>query len=290
MKSLLTIIITACCFQTFAQKPDLAIGKAVYDFMHIRDTLHRDKPYKERLTLLVGRDASVYKSLDKQLAQEQMIADVKNQVKNASNPNAISLTIKGGPPTQNEEYYQYAKEKKLYTEETMVNYYLVEEPLPEIKWTIKSDTLSFSGLHCQMATTHFKGRDYTVWFCPDLPFHSGPWKLNGLPGLILEAGDSKKEVVFKFAGFENIGTNNQTIAPPADDIKTTPTDIARLKEARKNDPSGFMKASHGSGQAKRNSNGMEMIDPSKIASINVKGYDGPLTRTINNPIELPEKK
>jgi GLPGLI family protein len=219
-----------------------------------------------------------------------MIADIKSQVKSAGNPNQLNLTIKGAPPTQAEEYYQFIKEKKLYTEENLVNYYLVEEPLPEIKWNIKSDTLSISGLHCQMATAHFKGRDYTAWFCPDLPFHSGPWKLNGLPGLILEASDSKREVIFKFGGFEDISAGNQTITPPVDDIKTTPTDIERLKQARQSDPAGFAKASHGSGQAKRNGNGLEGLDPSRIASLNVKGYDGPLTRVINNPIELPEKK
>lgn len=289
-KHLLTIIISITCFTVFGQKPEPAIGKAVYNFIHVRDTLHRDKPYTERLTLLIGRNASVYKSLDKQLAQEKMLADVANQVKNASNPNAVAITIQGGPPTQSEEYYQYPKEKKLYTEEQLVNYYLVEEPLPVIQWQIKKDTMSISGLPCQKATAHFKGRDYTAWFCPDLPFQTGPWKLNGLPGLILEASDSKKEVMFKFEGFEDIRATNQTIAPPADDIKTNPAEIAKLKDARAKDPSGFMKASHGSGQAKRGSNGMDMIDPSKIASINVKGYSGSLTRVVNNPIELPEGK
>lgn len=290
MKYLLTIIAAIICFTASAQKPEPAIGKAVYNFSHVRDTLHRDKPYTERLALLVGRDASVYKSLDKQLAEQKMVADVMNQVKNASNPNALTLTIQGGPPTQAEEYYQYPKEKKLYTEETVVNYYLVEEPLPAIKWQIKKDTMSISGLQCQMATTHFKGRDYTAWFCADLPFQTGPWKLNGLPGLILEASDTKKEVIFKFEGFEDIRASNQTIAPPADDIRTSPENMAKLKEARAKDPSGFMKASHGSGQAKRGSNGMDMVDPSKIASINVKGYTGPLTKVVNNPIELPEGK
>lgn len=289
-KHLLTIIIAVACFAAFAQKPEPAIGKAVYTFSHVRDTLHRDKPYTERLTLLVGRDASLYQSLDKQLAQEQLVNSVKEQVKNASNPNAVSLTLQGGPPTQTEEYYQYPKEKKLYTEEQLVNYYLVEEPLPAIKWQIKKDTMSISGLACQKATAHFKGRDYTAWFCTDLPFQTGPWKLNGLPGLILQANDSKNEVVFKFEGFEDIRASNQTIAPPTDDIRTSPDNIAKLKEARAKDPSGFMKAAHGSGQAKRGSNGMDMIDPSKIASINIKAYSGTNTKVVNNPIELPEGK
>jgi GLPGLI family protein len=290
MKKLLTIIFLFGCLSASAQKPDVAIGKAVYDFTHIRDTLNRDKPYTEKLVLLVGRNASLYKSLDKQLAQEQMIKDVMSQVKSASNPNALTLNIKGSPPTQAEEYYQYPKDKKLYTEVNLINYYLVEEPLPVITWVIKADTMSFGVLHCQKAVTHFKGRDYTAWFCADLPFQSGPWKLHGLPGLILEASDSKKEVAFKFAGFEDISALNQTIVPVADDIKSTPAEMARLQQARKDDPAGFAKASHGSGQAKRGSSGLDMVDPSKIAAINVKGYAGPIGKAINNPIELPEKK
>jgi len=293
MKNLFLILICCSAFSAFAQKPDVAVGKAVYDFTHVRDTLSRDKPYKERLTLLVGRNASVYKSLDKQLAQEKMAQDIKNQIKAAPNPNQVSLTITGGPPTTGEEYYQYAKDKKLYIEENVINYYLVEQPLPAIKWTIKTDTLSFGALHCQKATTHFMGRDYTAWFCPDLPFQNGPWKLNGLPGLILEASDSKQEVIFKFAGFEDISATKQNIFPAADDIRVKLEDIERLKDARKKDPGGFARSMQGSGQAKRDNGmgmGMSDFDPSRIASINVKGYNGNVSKAINNPIELPEKK
>lgn len=291
MKNLFLILICCYAFTAFAQKPDVAVGKASYDFTHVRDTLNRDKPFKERLVLLVGRNGSVYKSLDKQLAQEKMAKDMQDQIKKAANPNQLALTITGGPPTSAEEYYQYTKDKKLYVEENVINYYLVEQPLPAIKWAIKTDTMSFGTLHCQKATTHFLGRDYTAWFCPDLPFQNGPWKLNGLPGLILEASDSKQEVIFKFAGFEDFSASNQTIAPPADDIKVKTADLERLKETRKKDPQGFAMAARGAGQARRESNGFEgIVDPSRIASINVKGYSGPLSKTINNPIELPEKK
>ena len=80
--------------------------------------------------------------------------------------------------------------------------YLIQGSLPAIDWTISSDTATFGGLHCQKATSHFKGRDYIVWFCPDLPVHAGPWKLNGLPGVIVDAHDTKNEVVFTFDGVE----------------------------------------------------------------------------------------
>jgi hypothetical protein len=99
-------------------------------------------------------------------------------------------------------------------------------------------------------------------------------------------------VIFKFNSFEDISTLNQPILPPADDIKTTPQDLARLKEARAKDPAGFNKASHGGNTGKRKGSGtpMDSVDPSKISSIHVvKSTDGN-TRVNNNPIELPEKK
>jgi hypothetical protein len=168
---------------------------------------------------------------------------------------------------------------------------LVEEPLPAIKWAIQKDTMSFGTLHAQKATTHFKGRDYTAWFCTELPFHNGPWKLNGLPGLILEASDSKKEVVFKFNGFEDTSSLKQSILPPWDDIKTTTQDLTRLKEARAKDPIGFSKAAHGGNSGRRGAKSpVDDIDPGRIASINVVKSSSTNTRVINNPMELPEKK
>ena len=274
-----------------AQKADVAIGKATYEFIHIRDTANREKPYKETVALILGRNASVYRSITKQQQEEMMANQIANQVKNASDPNHLNLTITGGGAVSSEEYYQYTNDKKLYTEEQVINFYLVEEPLPVINWKIQKDTMSFGALHCQKATGHFKGRDYEAWFCADLPFHNGPWKLNGLPGLILEASDTKKEVIFKFNSFEDISKANQTIMPPAADIKTTLTDLGRLKEARAKDPRGFNKAAMGGGAKVRiTSTPMDNIDPSKIQSISVKKSPDANSRVNNNPIELPEKK
>src|ERR1700748_2073762 len=106
----------------------------------------------------------------------------------------LNRSSSGGTST---EYYMFAAENKLIRKEKLINSYLIEEPLPVINWKISSDTMSFSGLHCQKATAHFKGRDYTAWFCPDIPSHGGPWKLSGLPGVVFAASDDQKKECFK---------------------------------------------------------------------------------------------
>src|SRR6202012_1971107 len=161
----------------------------------------------------------------------------------------------------NIEYYQFPNEKKLFTENPIyMNNYFIDGGMPAIDWKTSGDTATFGGLHCQKATCHFKGRDYIAWFCPDLPVHVGPWKLNGLPGVIVEAYDAKKDVVFKFDHVEKAvlgapkpikdkhgrilpplnndddNTDPNIIKVPTNGIKTTDKELAKLQKARGKDP------------------------------------------------------
>lgn len=62
------------------------------------------------------------------------------------------------------------------------------EPIPKIHWIISDkpprDILGYS---CFSATGIYGGREWTAWFTDDIPISLGPWKLNGLPGIILHA-------------------------------------------------------------------------------------------------------
>lgn len=74
---------------------------------------------------------------------------------------------------------------------------IVKENLPAIEWNIKPDSKrEIMGFDCIEAEALFRGRFYTAWFSPDIPVPFGPWKLQGLPGLILEAYDKMDEVHF----------------------------------------------------------------------------------------------
>lgn len=280
-----------------AQTPDKILAKASYTFSHIRDTTQKDKPYTENMALLIGRNASVYTSYDKVAQDLERRKMIEEQVKNAAPGQPMSINLGKVKPASAIEYYSFIKENKLFIKEPLITLYLTEEALPKIDWKTTKDTASFSGLHCQKATAHFKGRNWIAWYAPELPFQSGPWKLNGLPGLIVQAYDDKKEVQFLFAGFENV-KNQPEPAPalpnegtlkipvsallsneiklPADAVKTTVEALNKLKEARAKDPVGFAKAQMGD-------SGLTVV-----AGASRTGSAAP-KNMLNNPIELPEK-
>lgn len=58
---------------------------------------------------------------------------------------------------------------------------------PPIDWKISNETKTILGFPCKKATATFRGRKYTAWYTEDIAVSQGPWKLRGLPGLILAA-------------------------------------------------------------------------------------------------------
>jgi GLPGLI family protein len=66
--------------------------------------------------------------------------------------------------------------------------YVCTEKAEEPTWTIVADsTAEVIGNPCQLAVTDFRGRRWYAWYTDDTPISEGPWKLCGLPGLIVEA-------------------------------------------------------------------------------------------------------
>ena len=277
-----------------AQQPDTASIIVHYKFSHLPDTTNLKNIRQENMMLLVGKRSTAYKSYDARLAALDVKRQIQEQMAANGGDGKIRINQKNGAMGGTDYYFFPGENKLIRMERELFTKYLIEEPLPVINWQVTTDTATFGGLHCQKANTHFKGRDYTAWFCPDIPFHGGPWKLSGLPGLILEAYDVKKQVVFKFDGVEDVSkmvatANNaaqppngmklpgmeladedpRLIALPTDAIKTTGPEFAKLKEAMRKDPNAFV------GQ-----NGPHM-------SISVKPGPRPVE---NDPVELPEKK
>lgn len=319
MKIILTYILTLFVANASAQSPDKTIAKVRYSFTHVLDSTQKQNPHTENMLLLIGKNASMYTSYDRINRSIEIKKQIEEQIKNQTGTGSMSIKVdqSSSKKVTDIDYYYFIKENIFFTKERVFNNYLIEEKAPKINWYLSTDTAIFSGIKCQKATTYFKGRNWTAWFAPELPFSNGPWKLNGLPGLIVDAYDEKKEVQFEFAGFENI--NHEDLKPgdpqekntnasngigtsvrimgmdsgsdfsfteiklPINAIKVTRKELDKLKEAREKDPQGFI-------NAQLSANGISM-GPMGNTTIRQASSNSNQTKIkMNNPIELPEKK
>ena len=99
---------------------------------------------------------------------------------------------------------------EVYDKAGLIDRYYYKEPLDKIDWNISDSTKNILGYDCFMAETDYHGRPWTVWFTPEIPIMDGPWKLQGLPGLILEAYEPTGQHTFIATGIEN---SNQEMLP-----------------------------------------------------------------------------
>ena len=66
----------------------------------------------------------------------------------------------------------------------------------KINWKLSNETKSVTNYKLQKATTTFGGRNWTAWFNTEINLNEGPYKFRGLPGLIFEIADEKKNFSF----------------------------------------------------------------------------------------------
>lgn len=69
-------------------------------------------------------------------------------------------------------------------------------------WKLTNDTSTILGYQAQKATCDFGGRSWVAWFSSEIPFNDGPYKFNGLPGLIMKVYDTRYHYVFEIVSIE----------------------------------------------------------------------------------------
>lgn len=86
-----------------------------------------------------------------------------------------------------------------------------EETMPNIEWEITDSTKNILGYECIKATCDYHGRKWTAWFTPEIPIQDGPWKLRGLPGIILESTCDSGQYYFIADGIQQKNNPNYDV-------------------------------------------------------------------------------
>lgn len=82
------------------------------------------------------------------------------------------------------------------------NFANIQEEILPIDWKITNEKKKIGKFNCIKATANILGREWQAWFTQEIQVSFGPWRLNGLPGLILEAFDSTLDFVYQLAEVE----------------------------------------------------------------------------------------
>lgn len=136
-------------------------------------------------------------------------------------------------------------QKTFYKDRLGRDQYSYEEDRP-LNWKILSETTKIGDYKVQKAETDFGGRKWTAWFTTDLPYQDGPYKFNGLPGLVVKAEDSTGDYSFdlmknyKISNFPEMTTFGNV-------IKVKRTDYVKQQEKFKADPMSFLGSQRGGG-------------------------------------------
>lgn len=210
MKSLVALTIfvymvymgIGCCYAQ--KKIDEAYLKCQYDYTYVVDTLS-GKTAKDWLVLQIGENLSkCYSYYSMQV--DSIFASPDRDVILRQQINAAIGSKTEWPHKRMKAYVykNYPQGKMTITDGLLMQDYIYEDTLYAQNWVIQDSSKLILGHECQKAVCHYRGHCWTAWFAMDIPITDGPWKLCGLPGLILEATTEDNSHAFKLLGIEKV--------------------------------------------------------------------------------------
>jgi GLPGLI family protein len=133
--------------------------------------------------LFYDGNQSVFVLYDKDMKRA---ADTTSVGADGSNHRKINLNISDG---KNFALFKDYQTGVMASRELIVNgkKCIVNDSIPKLDWKLEPEKKMIGQYECQKATTTFRCANYTVWFTTAIPLSLGPWKLGGLPGLIVDA-------------------------------------------------------------------------------------------------------
>lgn len=172
----------------------------VYDYSYCVDTTCslKDNISSDNMLLQIGRDRlSKFSSYKNLTVDSIIIRSTSEQIADAAIEGKLStgefMTI----------YKNYPAGKLTHTEKICQDWFRYEEDMPAFEWELTDSVTNVLGYECHSAKCKFRGREWTVFYSEDIPLSDGPWKLHGLPGLIMKASDEKGHYTFECIGIKS---------------------------------------------------------------------------------------
>ncbi|MDE6791503.1 MAG: GLPGLI family protein [Muribaculaceae bacterium] len=172
----------------------------VYDYSICVDTTGQLKENisSDNMLLQIGPDGLSKFSSYKNLTVDSLLMN--------SSPEQIADAAIEGKLSNGEFmtiFKNYPEGKLTHTEKICQDWFQYEEEMPQLDWELTDSVATVLGYECQSARCKFRGREWTVFYTEEIPLPEGPWKLHGLPGLIMKASDENGYYTFECIGIKS---------------------------------------------------------------------------------------
>lgn len=124
-------------------------------------------------------------NISSQLSAQGVNESIKKMILERNRNGIHTITIQD---YQSPGYYLYVtkNDKKILVEDTA-----------DFKWLLTAETKKIDSFNSQKAIGHLGNDVVTAWFTEQIPVNTGPHKINGLPGLILEYYNPSTKTCYK---------------------------------------------------------------------------------------------
>lgn len=169
----------------------------IYQYKYVPDSTNQSNVLKEVMFLDISNNKSLFYSHKKNIEDSISIAQGAKGKFYIPNADIIYKIEKVYPDKIYFRTTDYGLDK------------IKVEDNRKIEWKIFPDKQKIGEYKTQKATTNFGGRQWTAWFSTDITIQDGPYKFNGLPGLIIKIEDNNRQHEFELVGIKNISTDLQ---------------------------------------------------------------------------------
>ena len=205
----------------------------IYEYKLIPDSTDVSDVKTEMMYLDTSKEGSKYYSYTVFNSDSTMKADLERQLKATG---SINITPPMKRPVVRYSVTKTYPDYKTYIHRRLsMDAYKVSEDR-RIKWKISSEKEKIGEWNAQKAEADFAGRHWTAWFSTEIPIQDGPYKFQGLPGLIVKIEDKTGSHKMELKGIRNIKGNLDINVFEAKEVAINSKQFQKVLKEYESDP------------------------------------------------------
>jgi GLPGLI family protein len=239
MRKIIVLLFSFYSLISFAQTASDSVVLRIYYASQTRKTIELKNLSPDEKVLDIGRHQAHFYS-----RWNERNRDINDSVFSSGGKLADYYKAKDAsgfpnPPDHYNVFMNYPQAGQLVFTDFNLKFFRYKENMVMPQWEVQDGDTTIADYPCKKAKTTFRGRSWIVWYTMDIPYSYGPWKLYGLPGLILQAKDIKGDFTFSCIGIEK-GKGQTIVMRDAKYIECSPEKYEELVRLEWNDPDQFI--------------------------------------------------